>query len=291
LATDVDSDEIVVLKLPSVDLRDDEDYLKRFMLEEWISRRVESPYVLKAPKTVRPRKYLYSVAEWIDGQTLAQWIIDNPQPDVDVVRGLISQIGAGVRAFHRKEMVHQDLRPANVMISRAGTVKIIDFGSARVAGVSDVVDVDHADGVLGTAQFTAPEIYLGAEGTAQSDIYSLAAMTYFMLTGHLPYGTQVSGARTKLMQTKLSYRPAYLARESIPLWVDAALEKALKVNPAHRYVEVSEFLEDLQRPNPQFSRAAAPSLLDRNPNLFWKLLTTLFGVASLVMALLLLQKR
>jgi serine/threonine protein kinase len=78
---------------------------------------------------------VYVATEFIDGQTLSQWMIDNPRPDLETVRGLVEQIAKGLRAFHRLEMLHQDLRPENIMIDKTGTAKIIDFGATRVAGL------------------------------------------------------------------------------------------------------------------------------------------------------------
>ena len=72
-----------------------------------------------------------SSIEFIDGQTLTQWMIDNPKPDLEMVRDIVEQIAKGLQAFHRMEMLHQDLRPDNIMIDRTGTAKIIDFGSTR----------------------------------------------------------------------------------------------------------------------------------------------------------------
>ena len=130
LAVDIESDETVVLKIPSIDLRGDPAYLKRFMMEEWVARRINSAHVLKPQQHSRKRNFLYVVTEFVEGQTLRQWMIDNPRPDLETVRGIVEQIARGLRAFHRMEMLHQDLRPDNVMIDRTGTVKIIDFGAA-----------------------------------------------------------------------------------------------------------------------------------------------------------------
>ena len=282
LATDLDTGALVALKAPSVDLREQRDYLRRFMMEEWIARRIDNPHVLKPYASTRARAYLYTVSEWIDGQTLAQWMLDNPSPDLDVMRSMIEQIGVGLRAFHRKEMIHQDLRPANIMIDRTGTVKIIDFGSARVAGVAEAGPAFQNSDILGTAQYAAPEYFLGDEGDARSDIFSLAAIAYHMLTGRLPYGAQVAGARTRAQQRKLVYRPATDDARHIPPWVDRALKKALETDPSRRYAEVSEFMEDLRRPNPQFRDDAQTSLLERNPNRFWKALSAIFGLAALL---------
>ena len=135
LAVDTADDTLVVLKIPSIDLRDDPEYLKRFVMEEWVARRINSAHVLKPCLQSRKRNYLYVVMEFIDGQTLTQWMIDNPKSDLATVRGIVEQIARGLQAFHRMEMLHQDLRPANIMIDKTGTVKIIDFGSTRVKGV------------------------------------------------------------------------------------------------------------------------------------------------------------
>ena len=134
LAVDTANDTLVVIKIPSIDLRGDPAYLKRFMMEEWVARRIDSAHVLKPRLQSRKRNYLYVVTEFIDGQTLTQWMIDNPKPDLETVRGIVEQIAKGLQAFHRMEMLHQDLRPDNIMIDKTGTVKIIDFGSTKVQG-------------------------------------------------------------------------------------------------------------------------------------------------------------
>ena len=144
LAVDTDNDALVVLKIPSIDLRDDPAYLKRFMMEEWVARRINSAHVLKPCAQSRKRNYLYVVIEFIEGQTLRQWMIDNPKPDLETVRGIVEQIASGLQAFHRMEMLHQDLRPDNIMIDKTGTVKIIDFGSTRVKGVVEAAPSDQS---------------------------------------------------------------------------------------------------------------------------------------------------
>jgi serine/threonine protein kinase len=97
--------ERVVIKTPSVDMQASPAALERFLLEEWIARRINSPHVLKPCSQTRQRHYIYVVTEYIEGQTLAQWMIDNPKPDLPTVRGLLEQIAKGLQAFHRLEMV------------------------------------------------------------------------------------------------------------------------------------------------------------------------------------------
>ena len=83
LAVDTETEELVVIKTPSVDLQGDPVYLERFLLEEWVARRINSAHVLKPCRQTRQREYLYVATEYIDGQTLSQWMIDNPRPDVE----------------------------------------------------------------------------------------------------------------------------------------------------------------------------------------------------------------
>jgi len=149
LAVDNETSTQVIIKTPSIDLRDDPAYLERFLMEEWIARRITSPYVLKPCLQTRKRNYFYIVTEFIDGQTLTQWMIDHPKPDVEMVRGIIEQIAKGLFSFHRMEMLHQDLRPENIMIDNTGTVKIIDFGSTRVAGLMEMTTLIEQNHLLG----------------------------------------------------------------------------------------------------------------------------------------------
>ncbi|HUO54518.1 MAG TPA: protein kinase [Rhodoblastus sp.] len=280
LATDLATQKQVALKVPSQDLRDDPAYLRRFMMEEWTARRLDSPHVLKAWPDDRRRSALYLVSEYVEGQSLAQWMRDHPAPALAEVRDLIEQIARGLRAFHRKEILHQDLRPANVLIDRSGTAKIIDFGATRVAGVIEASpDIDAAD-ILGTVQYSAPEYFLGLGGTTRSDLFSLAVIAYEMLTGRLPYGAGVAKARTRAQQSRLAYRPACDATRDIPAWVDWALEKALAVDPRQRQEALSEFIEDLRRPNPLFLARGGRPLIERDPALFWRIAALLFAAAS-----------
>ena len=271
LAIDIETDTQVILKTLSTDLKGDTAYLERFLMEEWIARRISNnPNVLKPCPQTRQRKFLYIIMEYIDGQTLTQWMRDNPTPDLETVRGIVEQIAKGLRAFHRLEMLHQDIRPENIMIDNTGTVKIIDFGSAKVAGIVEIASPVERANLLGTMQYTAPEYMLGQAGAANADLFSLAVITYQMLSGTLPYGVTVAKATTKSAQNKLKYISLLHDDRHIPLWIDGALKKALHPNPYKRYSELSEFLFDLRHPNKVFHNQTRPPLLERDPVVFWK---------------------
>ncbi|MBI1424068.1 MAG: protein kinase [Gammaproteobacteria bacterium] len=288
LAEDMETRTQVILKTPSVDLRNDPAYLERFLMEEWIARRLNNAHVLKAYLPTRKRHYFYVVTEYVNGQSLAQWMIDNPRPDIETVRGIVEQIARGLRAMHRMEMLHQDLRPNNVLIDNSGTVKLIDFGSTRVAGIVENTSPLERQHILGTEQYTAPEYFLGEGGTTRSDLFSLGVITYQMLCGRLPYGAKVSRARTKAAQRKLRYQSLLDDDRDIPLWIDEAIEKAVHPDPYKRYPELSEFLYDLRHPNPAFLSKTRPPLMERNPLLFWKTVSLLLFVT--VIYLLFKQK-
>ncbi len=287
LAIDSEDGALVALKTPSIDLRGDPAYLQRFMMEEWVARRINSAHVLKPRIQSRRRNYLYVVTEYFDGQTLSQWMIDNPKPGLEKVRGIVEQIAKGLRAFHRLEMLHQDLRPENIMIDKTGTAKIIDFGSVRIAGIAD--DTGAADEILGTMQYTAPEYFLGESGSIRSDQFSLGVIAYQMLTGRLPYEAAAAKSRTRAQQKKLRYRSAIDDNQEISAWIDGALKKAVQPDPYARYEELSEFLFDLRHPNRKFLTTAPAPLLERDPLLFWKALCAALAVGILVLLFLLSQ--
>ena len=288
LASDDETGALVIIKIPSIDLRGDPAYLERFLVEEWVARRINSAHVLKPCLQTRKRNFLHVATEFIDGQTLAQWMIDHPKPDLETVRGIVEQIAKGLRAFHRLEMLHQDLRPANIMIDGTGTVKIIDFGSTRVAGIAEVASPVERNDILGTAQYAAPEYFLGEGGSPRSDIFSLGVIAYQMLTGKLPYGAQVAKSRTRSAQRKLQYDSLLDQNLEIPAWIDGALRKAVHPDPYKRYAELSEFVFDLRHPNKEFLNRTRPPLLERNPLVFWKGVS--FILAVIVLALLALHK-
>jgi serine/threonine protein phosphatase PrpC len=284
LAVDGETGESVVIKTPAVDMQQNPAALERFLMEEWIARRINSPHVLKPCRQTRQRNYIYVVTEYIEGQTLAQWMIDNPKPDLATVRGLIEQIARGLQAFHRLEMVYQDLKPDNIMIDATGTVKIIDFGATRVAGIMEVATPITQINLLGSVAYAAPEYFLGENGSPRSDIFSLGVLAYQMLSGKLPYGAQVAKSRTKAAQRKLVYQSVLNEEREIPVWIDDAIRKAVEPDPIARYEELSEFVFDLHHPNKDFLNKTRPPLIERNPVIFWKSVSFVLLLAVIVLS-------
>jgi len=258
----------VVIKTPSVNFEDDPSYIDLFLHEEWVAKRLSSPHLIKIRGIDRKRTFLYTVVEYVQGQSLKQWMLDNPKPTLIQVRGTVDQIARGLRAMHRLEMIHQDLKPDNILLDEFNTLKIIDFGSTKIAGLAEIKSVVEHNEIVGTANYSAPEYFKGESGSNRSDIYSLGAIAYEILTGKLPYG-ETSAERAS--KKKFNYVSARQYNPMVPDWMDACLRKAVHPNPEKRYGLLSEFLSDFSKPNQALlDRSSSQPLLERNPLAFWR---------------------
>lgn len=278
LAIEETSGDKVVLKTPSKNFQDDPLYLEYFSREEWVGQTIRSPHVTRTLEPRWPRQFLYTLVEYVEGQTLAQWMEDNPKPSLTDVRRIIDQVIMGVRAFHRKEIIHQDLKPENIMINPEGTVKVVDFGSVRILGIEEAIPESSADFPMGTAGYTAPEIILGQKATSVSDLYSIAAITYEMLTGSLPYGKPLMNQKNI---ERAHYVRASALNPEVPIWLDVALERAVSIDPMSRQRVLSELSVDLTKANRKYVRENQP-LVARNPIAFWQ------GISAVLFMLLLI---
>ncbi len=164
-------------------------------------------------------------------------------------------------------------------------MKIIDFGSARVAGLEEITTRGDKPDLVGTLDYTAPEYHLGETPTNRSDIYSLGVIAYELLTGKLPYGRGFASRRDA---GKLEYIPAATFNDALPLWIDAALAKAVHKKPSERTEALSALVMDLQRPNPAYSTRPR-ALLERNPVAFWRSVAFVFAIIDLVLAYFLVR--
>lgn len=283
LARDKADGSKVALKVPATDHAQDPAQMQALLLEEWIARRIRNPHVLKAAPMRVARRHAYAVAEYVEGQTLDSWMNDNPVPELTTVRSIIKQVAIGLQALHRREILHRDLRPHNVIVDADGTAKLIDLGSAQVAGLDDIAPRDFEDAAFaGTMQYSAPELYLGQPASQRSDIYSLGVIAYQMLTGRLPYGPRVAAANTRAAQKRLRYTPVTEFNPAVPDWMDAAIATAVKIDPDRRYEELSEFTFDLSHPNPSLVAPDHRPLLQRKPERLWQVICAALFVLLLV---------
>jgi serine/threonine protein phosphatase PrpC len=271
LARDEADGARVALKVPATEHAGDEGELAALLLEEWVMRRVSHQNLLAATPRRGARRHIYAVALFVEGQTLDQWMADHPRPLLPQARDVVGQLAAGLLALHRREMLHRDLRPKNVLIDGDGTARIIDFGSVEVAGLGELAPGAAKQAIFaGTVQYAAPELLLGEPASPRSDLFSLGVIAYQMLTGALPYGTQAARATTRAAQRRLRYRSAREHDPNLPDWIDAALAKAVAIDPQRRYQELSEFTYDLAHPNARLLASGARPLLERGSIRFWR---------------------
>ncbi len=279
LVEDIETNENIVMKAPSVNYQDDPEYINQFSHEEWAGKRINNPHVLKVLDINRKRTALYYITEYIEGSSLRQWMDDNPRPSLNLVRSFSKQIERGLRAFHRLEMIHQDLKPENILIDKNNTLKIIDFGSAKIAGIEEIYLPIEVNNILGTINYTAPEYHIGDPGSNRSDIFSLGVIVYEMLTGHLPYGKKMSAKNIK----REKYTSIKHYSPEIPIWVDKAVEKSVNINPENRFSILSEFTYALNKPDSSLINTDYVPLIQRNPIRTWKIISFALVVVNILL--------
>ncbi|WP_339771414.1 bifunctional protein-serine/threonine kinase/phosphatase [uncultured Paraglaciecola sp.] len=259
------------LKIPSQNFVDDPIYLSGFLREEWVGQHIKHHNVMRIYKRPDNAKFMYHVCEFIDGQTLRQWMLDNPLPSIEQVRGIIRPLVDALRVLQRKDMVHRDVKPENVMVDHNGEVKLIDFGTVLVNALVETNSLPQENIALGSVHYIAPEYLLTQNSDHQCDLFSVAVVVYEMLTGHLPfkpfrYQDYIPGA-----YYEWEYLPVSKYRTDLPVWLDLTLKKALQPNPALRYQAFSEFLMDLSQPNQRLLLTIQKQpLIQRNPLLVYQ---------------------
>ncbi|MBS3798036.1 MULTISPECIES: bifunctional protein-serine/threonine kinase/phosphatase [unclassified Pseudoalteromonas] len=285
LVSDEQSQRRYVMKTPSVNYCDDSNYIERFIQEEWIGKRIDSPHVVKVICQPRPRTCLYYLMEYIDGCSLDQWLAQT-KPTPKQIMAVISQIAEGLKAFHGKETIHQDLKPGNIMVSHDGSAKIVDFGSVFIAGIAEIATPLQHHGVLGTASYSDPQYLFGKNSTIQGDIYALATIVYEAFTGKLPYGSRIEQCNSRFEFDRLHYIPANRYNPVIPFWFDKALEKGVKINLEERYQRLDDLMADLLEPNPAFFDEH-PKINESQSKLrFWQLVSGFWLLVSLILVAL-----
>src|SRR6266705_1618826 len=228
-------------------LRGDPTAVQRFLREAGYGSRVVHPGVVRTYDFGEADGLHYLALEWADGESLASFLHRNgPLAPADAVR-LVRQLADALAAAHKAGIVHRDLKPENIMYDpRTGTVKLLDFGIARDAELPPEERLTRTGFFVGTLQYVAPEALSGELVDGRADIYSLATITYYLLTGRHPY---VGRSPRELFQQLLNAPPAPLGRavpgRTFPAALEAAVMRGLARDPAARQPTVAQFAADV----------------------------------------------
>jgi serine/threonine-protein kinase len=241
LADDEVLGELVALKVVSSAFAADEsEMIARFRREAAAARKVSSPSVIRIHDLGEARPgLLYLSMEYFQGRTLTEVIAQRGLVPIKDAQDLLAQISSGLEAAHRAGVIHRDLKPGNVLVGERGAVKIIDFGLATTL-VGQGLTATGA--VLGTPHYMAPEQVRGRPVDARSDIYSLGALAYHLVTGRPPFSGDNAIAIGFAHLSEVPARPKEL-RKDCPDALDGAIMAALAKNPAERPASAQAFAE------------------------------------------------
>src|SRR5438105_1405189 len=233
-------DREVAIKVMNADLASSE-MVDRFRTEAITLARLNHPDIATIYELFRSDSDLFMVMELVRGETLDR-ISDRMGPlPPEHAAGLIGKILTPLAHAHRAGIVHRDMKPANIMVTEHGGVKIMDFGVAHVRGA------EHVDGYLmGTPAYMSPEQVLGREVDGRADLYSIGVIFYRLLTGALPFNADTT---TGMVRKQVSEPPAPLRwhREGLPGWCETILHRALAKSNTDRFQTAEEFRETLRK--------------------------------------------
>lgn len=274
----------LILKAPSENFSEDAQYLEGFIREQWVGRKLNSPYIMKI-YAHDDNRFLYHLCEYVEGQTLRQWMVENSNPSLATVREIIEKVIRGLRVLQRAGMVHRDLKPENLIITRDGSIKIIDFGTVQVDSLEELGSLFDEDIPVGSVNYIAPEYLLGGRGSFQSDLFSLGVICYEMLTSELPYSmSNAHRSRPKNLH-QWQYQSLKNKRKDLPNWIDSVLEKACNPYQARRHYAYSEFLQDLTQPSAAYSRQQKQApLMEKHPTQVWMVISAILFAIVIIQA-------
>jgi serine/threonine-protein kinase len=245
-ATDLKTGRPVALKVPFLQFESDPSFFARFQREEEVAGRLDHPYVLKiVPVAEKSRPYI--AMEYLEGQTLA-WLLHQarPLPVADAL-AIAARVCEALEYLHGQDVVHRDLKPDNVMLCADGSIRLLDFGIAKAAGLRRIT-FTQASSAMGTPDYMAPEQVRGKRGDPRTDLYSLGAILYEMVTGSPPFEGDNPYV---VMQARVVGDPLAPRQrnDQVPPGVEEIILHAMERDPANRYRSAAAMRAELEAPD------------------------------------------
>ena len=231
----------VALKVLKQEFAADSNFVSKFRQEAQAAAGLEHPNIVNIYDVGAENGLYYIVMEYVEGITLKTYISKKGQLTYNEVISIAIQVGRGIEAAHKKEIVHRDIKPQNIIISKEGKVKVTDFGIARAATANTI----NAD-IMGSVHYSSPEQARNGYVTYQSDIYSLGIVMYEMCTGRVPYDGDTTVA-IALQHLQGEMVPPSRFAPDLPISVEKIILKATMKNQDRRYASMEDMLNDLKR--------------------------------------------
>ncbi len=231
----------VALKFLPKEFTVDPEAKERFVQEAQAAAALDHPNICTVHEIDEAEGQTFIVMAHIKGPSLKDKIVSGPL-DIDQALNIVIQVAEGLQEAHEKGIIHRDIKPANIMLASKGQVKIMDFGLAKL---SWGVDLTKTATIMGTVAYMSPEQAKGEEVDHRTDIWSLGAMIYEMLTGERPFKVTHDQA---VLYAILNEDPVPITkiRKDIPQELEKIVKKALEKNPKKRYGDMDAMLDDLK---------------------------------------------
>ncbi len=230
----------VAIKVMMADLREEPEVRERFQREARVTGQLTHPNIVTLFDFGEENGHPYIVMELLNGRSLTEYLRTAIALSLDAKIDLMMQACAGLQRAHAHGVIHRDIKPNNIVVQKDGTLKIVDFGIARLASSS----LTMSGFLVGTPEYMSPEQAQGHDLDARSDLFSVAGVFYYMLTGHGPFS---HGNLPRVLRAVVHEDPAPLTEADAPEALRFVIAKGLAKSPANRYQQCADMLTDLDR--------------------------------------------
>ena len=231
----------VAIKILKAEFSSDTNFVQKFRAEAQSVAGLSHPNIVSVYDVGDDNGLHYIVMELVEGITLKRFIERKKTLDVKEAVGIAIQIAQGMEAAHTHHIIHRDIKPQNIIISREGKVKIADFGIAKAATSNTI-----SQNAIGSVHYLSPEQARGGYSDERSDIYSLGVTLYEMLTGQVPFAGDNS-VSVALLHIQSEATPVQVLNPEVPTSVDRIVQKCMQKKPERRYQSAAELIRDLKR--------------------------------------------
>lgn len=233
---------VVAIKVLKDEYKVDEEFVKKFNRESQAAASLSHPNIVSVYDVGHDDGIYYIVMELVEGVNLKDYILKNPKMDWRVALKYSMQICSALAHAHRNGIIHRDIKPHNIILSKDGNCKVTDFGIAFVNNMNETKKID--EGILGSVHYISPEHAKGVITDERSDIYSLGVTMYEMLTGVLPFDSD-NAVSVAVMHINSDPKPIKDINIAVPLTLVQIVKKAMSKDILGRYQSANEMYKDL----------------------------------------------